>query len=74
MFISVLKQVEKLEAEIGKFKKNAEDLGTTLRTKCNEFFNRLDEIEVNEELCEDVDPPKSPKVVVVVGVFCHLKS
>ena len=49
-----LKQVEKLEAEIGKIKKNAEDLGTTLRTKCNEFCNRLDEIEVNEELCEDV--------------------
>ena len=49
-----LKQVEKLEAEIRKIKKNDEDLGTTLRTKCNDFCNRLDEIEVNEELCEDV--------------------
>ena len=25
-----------------------------LKTKCNDFCNRLDEIEVNEELCEDV--------------------
>ena len=49
-----LKQVEKLEAEISKTKKNAEDLGTSLKTKCNDFCNRLDEIEVNEELCEDV--------------------
>ena len=49
-----LKQVEKLEAEIRKIKKNDEDLGTTLRTKCNDFCNRLDEIEVNEEICEDV--------------------
>ena len=49
-----LKQVEKLEAEINQIKRNAEDLRTTLRTKCNDFCNRLDEIEVNEELCEDV--------------------
>ena len=49
-----LKQVEKLEAEISKIKKNAKDLGTSLKTKCNDFCNRLDEIEVNEELCEDV--------------------
>ena len=49
-----LKQVEKLEAEISKIRKNAKDLGSTLRTKCNDFCNRLDEIEVNEELCEDV--------------------
>ena len=53
MFISVLKQVEKLEAEIGKFKKNAEDLGTTLRTKCNKFFNRLDEIETVKMLLKN---------------------
>ena len=49
-----LKHVEKLEAEISKIKKNAEDLGTTLRTKCNDFCNKLDDIEVNEEICEDV--------------------
>ena len=42
-----LKQVEKLEAEISKIRKNAKDLGTTLRTKCNDFCNRLDQIEVN---------------------------
>ena len=49
-----LNQVEKLEAEIRKIKKNDKDLGTTLRMKCNDFCNRLDKIEVNEELCEDV--------------------
>ena len=49
-----LKQVEKLEADISKIRKNAKDLGTTLTIKCDEFFNRLDQIEVNEELCEDV--------------------
>ena len=47
-----LKHVDKLEAEISKIKKNAEDLGTTLRTKCNDFCNRLAEIEVNEELSQ----------------------
>ena len=49
-----LKQVEKLEADISKIRKNAKDLGTTLTIKCDEFFNRLDQIEVNEEHCEDV--------------------
>ena len=43
-----------MEAEISKIKEYAEDLGTTLKTKCNDFCNRLDEIEVNEEVCEDV--------------------
>ena len=49
-----LKQVEKLEADISKIRKNAKDLGTTLTIKYDEFCNRLDQIEVNEELCEDV--------------------
>ena len=52
--VLILKQVEKLEAEISKIRKNAKDLGTTVTIKCEEFFNRLDQIEVNEELCEDV--------------------
>ena len=43
-----------MEADISKIRKNAKDLGTTLTIKCKEFFNRLDQIEVNEELCEDV--------------------
>ena len=50
----ICSSVEKLEEEISKIKKNAEDLGTTLKTKCNDFRNKLDEIEVNEELSEDV--------------------
>ena len=50
----ICSSVEKLEKEISKIKKNAEDLGTTLKTKCNDFRNKLDEIEVNEELSEDV--------------------
>ena len=49
-----LKQVEKLEADISKIRKNAKDLGTALTIKFEEFCNRLDQIEVNEELCEDV--------------------
>ena len=49
-----LTQVEKLEEELRKIKKNADDLGTTLKAKCNFFFERLDDIEVSEELCEEV--------------------
>ena len=49
-----LSQVEKLEAEMKKIRKNANNLGTTLTEKSNSFFERLDEIEVNEELCEEV--------------------
>ena len=43
-----------MEAEISKIRKNAKDLGTTVTIKCEEFFNRLDQIEVTEEICEDV--------------------
>ena len=49
-----LAQVDKLEAEIRKIRKNTANLGSTLTTKCNNFFVKLDEIEVKEELCEDV--------------------
>ena len=49
-----LTHVEKLEVEIKKIKKNTPDLGTRLITECKQFCERLDGIEVNEELCEDV--------------------
>ena len=49
-----LSQVEELEAEITNIRKNAKDLGTTLTKKCNYFCEKLDGIEVKEELCEDV--------------------
>ena len=49
-----LTHVEKLEVKIKKIKKNAPDLGTSLMTECKQFCERLDGIEVNEELCEDV--------------------
>ena len=44
-----LDEVEKVE-----IKKNNDNLGFTLMTKCQNFYERLDEIEVKEELCEDV--------------------
>ena len=47
-------QVEELEAEISKIRKNAANLGSTLKIKSNNFCEKLDEIEVKEELCEDV--------------------
>ena len=49
-----LDEVEKVEMEVHKIKKNDDNLGFTLMTKCQNFCERLDEIEVKEELCEDV--------------------
>ena len=49
-----LTHVEQLEVEINKIKKNSPDLGTRLMTKCKEYCEKLDNIEVNEELCEVV--------------------
>ena len=49
-----LTHVEELEVEIRKIKKNTPDLGTILMTKCKQYCERLDGIEVNEELCEEV--------------------
>ena len=49
-----LTHIEKLEVEIRKIKKNAPDLGTSLVTKCKQYCEKLDGIEVNEELCEEV--------------------
>ena len=49
-----LTHVEKLEVEIRKIKKNTPDLGTSLMTRCKQYCERLDGIEVNEELCEEV--------------------
>ena len=41
-------QVEKLEAEISKIRKNAANLGSTLKIKSYNFCEKLDEIEVKE--------------------------
>ena len=49
-----LTHVEKLEVEIRKIKKNTPDLGTSLMRRCKQYCERLDGIEVNEELCEEV--------------------
>ena len=49
-----LTYVEKLEVEMSKIKKNTPDLGTSLMTMCKQYCEKLDEIEVNEELCEEV--------------------
>ena len=49
-----LDEVEKLEVEFKKIKKNDNNLGFTLMTKCQNFCESLDKIEVREELNADV--------------------
>ena len=49
-----LAQVEKLEAETKKIKRNAENLGTILNRNYTYFCEGIDDIEVKEELCEEV--------------------
>ena len=49
-----LAQVERLEAETRKIKRNAENLGTILNGNYTYFFEGIDDIEVKEELCEEV--------------------
>ena len=46
--------IEALEIEITNIKKNTPDLGTLLMTKCKQYCDRLDKIEVDEEICEAV--------------------
>ena len=49
-----LAQVEKLEVETRKIKRNVENLGTIFNRNCNYFCKGIDDIEVKEELCEEV--------------------
>ena len=46
--------IEALEIEITNIKKNTPNLGTLLMTKCKQYCDRLDKIEVDEEICEEV--------------------
>ena len=50
----VLVHIEETEAEINKIRKNAKDFKTSVESKFKLLDDKLEKIEVNEELCEDM--------------------
>ena len=49
-----LVHIEEIEAEINKIRKNAKGFKTLIESKCKLLDDKIDKIEVNEELCEDM--------------------
>ena len=46
--------IDNTEAEIKKIRKNAKDSKKCVQTKCENLYDQLDEMPVDQELCEDV--------------------
>ena len=49
-----LVHIEEVEAEINKIRKNAKDFKKSVESKCKLLDDKLEKIEVNAELCEDM--------------------